>query len=395
MNRSLLGVAQKQLVAVDLPDVSSHQHEFNGVNQLRMLLGQDTIKGGRLLWYRLHDSSDAVEAIEDTYSWYDARENIKNRSEFRLYYGSNDGLKDYSPGDSLFLVAITAPLAPILIGFVTESDSTWERQLRWLFNLKAPEAESFSSITADEIKHRSGDVESLTLIYELSLENLLPRPTTSDMELIIDRFSGAFPDTRSFSEFARSETGLPLNEPSDVLLLAWLTREEELFRALEGHLVGERLQTPFDSVDEFLSYSLSVQNRRKSRMGYALENHLLAIFNLNGIAYDYNQVTEPPSRPDFIFPSIAAYHDSVDGHGIHMLGAKSSCKDRWRQVLTEARQLTSKHLCTLEPGISQSQTSEMDRNGVILVIPESIQPSYDSIQREAILSISEFLALVS
>jgi len=394
MNRSLLGVAQKQLVAVDLPEFGSNQHEFNGVNQLRQLLGKEKISG-RLLWYRLFDGSESVEAIEDSYTWYDARENIENRSEYRLYYGNNDGLRGYQPGDVLFIVAISSPLTPILICFVAELNSTWERQLRWLFNLQAPEGATFSTITAEEIRHRSGDVESLALIYELSLENILPRPATTDIQLVLDRFSGTFPDTKTFSEFARLETQSLPEETPDRQLLAWLQREEELFRALEGYLVGDRLKDPFDSVDEFLSFSLSVHNRRKSRMGHALENHLIAIFDTNEISYSYNQITETPSRPDFIFPSISAYQESIDGHGIYMLGAKSSCKDRWRQVLSEADKLPEKHLCTIEPGISVSQTNEMSRNGVILVIPEPVQSSYELMQRTIILSIVEFLSLVS
>lgn len=42
-----------------------------------------------------------------------------------------------------------------------------------------------------------------------------------------------------------------------------------------------------------------------------------------------------------------------------MLGVKSTCKDRWRQVLSEAKRIDNKHLATLEPGISENQTAEM------------------------------------
>ena len=42
-----------------------------------------------------------------------------------------------------------------------------------------------------------------------------------------------------------------------------------------------------------------------------------------------------------------------------MLAVKSTCKDRWRQILAEADRLPVKHLLTLEPGISVAQTDEM------------------------------------
>ena len=61
-------------------------------------------------------------------------------------------------------------------------------------------------------------------------------------------------------------------------------REEQLFRRLERKVIAERLQHGFGSdgaeldIDGFIGFSLSVQNRRKSRAGFALEHHLAAIF---------------------------------------------------------------------------------------------------------------------
>lgn len=54
-----------------------------------------------------------------------------------------------------------------------------------------------------------------------------------------------------------------------------MEQEELLFRTLERHIVSTRLKEGFGNekldVDVFISFSLSVQNRRKSRVGYALE----------------------------------------------------------------------------------------------------------------------------
>jgi len=156
--------------------------------------------------------------------------------------------------------------------------------------------------------------------------------------------------------------------------MAWMEREEILFRTLEKHIIGERLSHGFDGdVDGFISFSLSVQNRRKSRAGLALENHLEILFQECGIKYSRTPVTENKSKPDFIFPGQAEYHDpAFNKINLTMLGVKSSCKDRWRQVLAEADRIKRKHLLTLEAAISKNQTDEMESKELQLVLPKDI-----------------------
>ena len=77
-----------------------------------------------------------------------------------------------------------------------------------------------------------------------------------------------------------------------------------------------------------------------------------------------------------------------------MLGAKSTCKDRWRQVLAEAEKIERKHLVTLEAGISLAQTAEMQAKNLQLVVPSSVQPTYTSEQQEWLMSLGEFIGEV-
>ncbi len=77
-----------------------------------------------------------------------------------------------------------------------------------------------------------------------------------------------------------------------------------------------------------------------------------------------------------------------------MLGAKSSCKERWAQVLREADKIKAKHLLTLEPGISESQTAEMQRSNLQLVLPRSIHTTHSSLQRNWLMDVSGFLAAI-
>ena len=123
-----------------------------------------------------------------------------------------------------------------------------------------------------------------------------------------------------------------------------------MFRRLERRIVSDRLTRGFTDgetvdVDGFLSFSLSVQNRRKSRMGHSLENHLEAVFKASSLRFAKGAVTETGNRPDFLFPDTATYHAAETGAPeLVMLAAKSTCKDRWRQILQEAVKIPRKHL---------------------------------------------------
>ena len=181
-----------------------------------------------------------------------------------------------------------------------------------------------------------------------------------------------------------------------------MEREEALFRAYERHLVSERLKSGFgpagDDVDEFIAFSLSVQNRRKSRVGHAFENHLGFIFREHRLPFEKgggSRVTENRAKPDFLFPDFKAYHDSsYPLSKIVLLGAKTTCKDRWRQVLSEGDRLERKFLATLEAGISSSQTNEMKAKGLQLVIPAAVHESFNSEQKRWLYSMYDFISEV-
>ena len=74
-----------------------------------------------------------------------------------------------------------------------------------------------------------------------------------------------------------------------------------------------------------------------------------------------------------------------------MLGAKSTCKDRWRQVLPEAAKIPHKHLFTLEPGISEDQTDQMRVVSLQLVVPKPVSESYSQSQKEWLWDLSNFI----
>lgn len=80
---------------------------------------------------------------------------------------------------------------------------------------------------------------------------------------------------------------------------------------------------------------------------------------------------------------------------LYMLGVKTTCKDRWRQILTEAARIKTKHLLTIEPGISENQTMEMKQQDVRLVLPRCLHSSFSDLQKEWIMGVEDFLKVVS
>lgn len=183
----------------------------------------------------------------------------------------------------------------------------------------------------------------------------------------------------------------------DEKIISWTNMEYTLFRALEYARYGEIITKGFQSVDEFVRVSNVVLNRRKSRAGKSLEHHLSAIFDGNCIEYSSQAVTEGNKKPDFLFPSQEAYHDhgfSVDY--IVSLAAKTTCKDRWRQVLNEADRLRDKpkYLCTLQQGISGAQMDEMQAENVILVVPKPYIATYPKDRRDRIWTLARFVQYV-
>ena len=77
-----------------------------------------------------------------------------------------------------------------------------------------------------------------------------------------------------------------------------------------------------------------------------------------------------------------------------MLGAKTTIKERWRQVLDEANRVEEKHLVTLEPAVSEDYTRAMANDRLSLVVPRPLFDTYTPKQREWLLDIEGFCELV-
>lgn len=391
LSKYFSGIAAKRLSQVEIKP-TSNQHEFNGIQEMKDIFGTEKVnfKGKFIL---LSDKEDEIIEADGDLTWYDAREKHVTRTEYRLYYTTNEVIENSAVGD---LVIIARTGGKSLAVIIAPANSTSEKQLLWLFGL----AEVENKFIVKDLTEKKEDL-GFAGKYIISSLGFELEENEGYLDLILKKFGKKFPTTNEFSEFARStiKQSNPVEEP-DVTLLNWMEREEILFRTLEKHIVEEKLRKGFGEkgtdVDDFIQFSLSVQNRRKSRAGYAFESHLSKIFDAHKIKYSKGQVTELNKKPDFIFPSIKQYHNKAfDISLLTLLGVKTTAKDRWRQVLSEAARIRQKHLITLEPSISKNQTDEMLSENLQLVIPIGISVTYSLEQRKQLLTLSEFISVVA
>jgi hypothetical protein len=342
-------------------------------------------------------SDDQGSLVEDGFlSWSNVRKGKPRPPEYHLYYPSNAVTEAMAVGD---LLVIALQRDGSLLAVIAPAAGSTQNQLLWLFGLEAPGDQQVTVQNLDATHDTELGFAARRILELLSIEP--EEPEADRLDGLIAPYGLVFPTTKVFSELARSS--LPevsaVDDP-DAALVDWLDREEQLFRRLERRIVAERIGDGFQTsdavdVDGFLSFSLSVQNRRKARAGQALENHLEAVFQAQGIRYARGAQTENRNKPDFLFPGEVDYaNPEFPDARLTMLGAKSTLKDRWRQVLSEARRIEHKHLLTLETGISENQTDEMQAKSLQLVIPRRLHETYRPAQRNWLMDVDGFVDLV-
>ena len=396
LNSIFTAVVFKTLANVDLPKKGSNQHEINGVGALRDFFETDEQISGNISWHYFSDNSEPL-SYANSYTFYDARARSAartGRTEWRMYY-SGDFLSHAIPGDILVLAR---NLDGKVFGLIFQKNSGWLRAAHLLFQ-SGDVTPKLQLITSQNLRERSLEFVKQQILEELGIGVSIPSFADDDeiafRELELANEQGRdFPSTTRMSELAQSLIEFD-SKDCDATLVAFIDREERIFRSIEKILVNRKLKEGFYSVDDFISYSLSVQNRRKSRMGFALQNHLSRIFVGNGLKFDAQVLTEGKSKPDFIFPGKLEYaNPRFASEKLVMLASKSSCKERWRQILDEAARIPTKHLCTLEQAISVDQTSAMLERRVVLVIPDSFHSTYTEVQRRNLWSVNRFVDFI-
>lgn len=192
------------------------------------------------------------------------------------------------------------------------------------------------------------------------------------------------------------ELGSGEGESPDDRLIKRRDCEYEIFRSVESAFHTPRIKQGFSDLGTFLATAQSILQSRKSRAGRSLELHAREIMVeeglRSGIDFQHSPVIEGSKRPDFIFPSQVAYDDpAFPVENLRMLAAKTTLRDRWRQMTREADRIQVKHLLTLQEGLSASQFQEICEAKVQLVVPAKLHSAYSAEIRPNLMTFEKFI----
>ena len=208
----------------------------------------------------------------------------------------------------------------------------------------------------------------------------------------------AFPSGVAFSEETRTAliecvSGFADWSADDKIIRSRDT-EYELFKLVEQSICGPIIERGFRNIDEFVSAANSITNRRRARAGRSFENHIRFILRDAMIPFEHQPDID--GRPDFVIPSADAYGDqSYPIDELFVIGAKTTSRERWRQLLDEGRRVPRKYFMTLQPNMSSRQYTAIVDANVRLVVPDSLHGGYPAdTSADGILSVDEFIDVV-
>lgn len=222
------GVGWKRLSAVEASREKSNQHEFDGVSRLRSILG-DERRSFQAIFLYLSDEKQEPVSDRGFLTWYNSRENSPKRSpEWRLYFPTTAVSECAAMGD---LLVIGRRPDNTLMVIIAEEGSTIESQVRWLFGITDTEGYEFGIKLESANDKKKLEFVSRTILESMGL--VVEHVDQNFLEQMLSRFRGTFPPTRKFSEWARDTMAEvdPLGN-ADEVLMAWMEREEVLFRTL-------------------------------------------------------------------------------------------------------------------------------------------------------------------
>lgn len=166
------------------------------------------------------------------------------------------------------------------------------------------------------------------------------------------------------------------------------------FPFVERRLCEPEIVRVSKSVEEFLANAQSIIQQRKVCAGHSLANDVERLLRDAGVPFDMRAEVDG-TRPNNVISGPPQYIDkSYPAAKLFAIGVKATCKDRWRQVLNEARRVRNKHNLTLQQGKPQNQLKEMKQASVALVVPGSLHERYPKSCRAALLTIEAFISEV-
>lgn len=184
---------------------------------------------------------------------------------------------------------------------------------------------------------------------------------------------------RSFDPFALSHPGNVLRELTTEIEFTIYRSHELRFRAAQaleiifrGGVAPTTTQIVQRVVRHFIplyQVMLDASQQRKTRVGAGFESHIRKMLQTGSIPHE-EQAVVSTRRPDFVLPNKNLYvKKSADAL---VLAAKTTLRERWKQVPMEQRNCTV-FLATMDEKVTRSAVREMADLQITLVVPESFK----------------------
>lgn len=109
--------------------------------------------------------------------------------------------------------------------------------------------------------------------------------------------------------------------------------------------------------------------QRKTRVGAGFEKHIRTMLENGGIPFE-EQAVVSTRRPDFVLPRVAPYLEKSPEALV--LAAKTTLRERWKQVPMEQRNCTI-FLATIDEKVTRSAVRDMNRLDIVMVVPEAFK----------------------
>ena len=114
---------------------------------------------------------------------------------------------------------------------------------------------------------------------------------------------------------------------------------------------------------------LDASQQRKTRVSAGFESHIRKMLQTGNVPHE-EQAVVSTRRPDFVLPNKNLYvKKSADAL---VLAAKTTLRERWKQVPMEQRNCTV-FLATMDEKVTRSAAREMADLQITLVVPESFK----------------------
>lgn len=277
---------------------------------------------------------------------------------------------------------------------VLDSDSDESELLETALDLQADFRSGLFDVRALDDSARIEEDQTAELIERI--EHAL---RTGTLERFINEVT-TLPSPAELAGIAKAEylamTGEPdlnpfrMDRPGDAIMKISRDIEYTIFRRFErkrraAEVVSVLANNPTGLVGAVVrgfaqldSIFLSASQQRKTRAGRSFEFHIASVLRDGGIPFE-EQTISGSRRPDFILPNLKTLESRArDTNEALVIAAKTTLRDRWKGVNSESLRCTV-YLATVDDRVMSPVLSEMKEEGIVLVVPESLKASKETV----------------